>query len=133
MKPTHFWHWKKALRVDLGLDRLELREAVRAPDVLLQGDALLFAFCVRKIFRTKRGVVGLERPKRVRLYVVVLRASEDFAFWGLRVERGELGEPIWAGLPVEVPETVWKSNVSSSNKHYHFRTGQNWCCAPDIR
>ena len=31
-----------ALRVQLGLDRLELREAVRAPDVLLQGDALLF-------------------------------------------------------------------------------------------
>ena len=26
---------KEALRVDLGLDRLELREAVRAPDVLL--------------------------------------------------------------------------------------------------
>ena len=68
---------KEALRVQLGLDRLELREAVRAPDVLLQGDALLFAFCVRKIFRTKRGVVGLERPKRVRLYVVVLRAAEE--------------------------------------------------------
>ena len=27
---------KEALRVDLGLDRLELREAVRAPDVLLR-------------------------------------------------------------------------------------------------
>ena len=27
---------KEPLRVDLGLDRLELREAVRAPDVLLR-------------------------------------------------------------------------------------------------
>ena len=35
---------EQALRVDLGLDRLELREAVRAPGVLLHGDALLFAF-----------------------------------------------------------------------------------------
>ena len=33
---------EQALRVDLGLDRLELREAVRAPDVLLHRDALLF-------------------------------------------------------------------------------------------
>ena len=45
---------KEALRVDLGLDRLELREAVRAPRVLLQGDALLFAFRVRKLYRTTR-------------------------------------------------------------------------------
>ena len=45
---------EEALRVDLGLDRLELREAVRAPRVLLQGDALLFAFRVRKLYRTTR-------------------------------------------------------------------------------
>ena len=45
---------EQALRVDLGLDRLELREAVRAPRVLLQGDALLFAFRVRKLYRTTR-------------------------------------------------------------------------------
>ena len=30
---------EQALRVDLGLDRLELREAVRAPDVLLRCSA----------------------------------------------------------------------------------------------
>ena len=74
---------EEALRVDLLLDRLELREAVRAPHVLLQRDALLFTFRVRKIVRTKGGMVGLERPKRVRLYVVVLRASDYFAFRGL--------------------------------------------------
>ena len=39
---------EEALRVDLGLDRLELREAVRAPDVLLHRDALLLALGVRK-------------------------------------------------------------------------------------
>ena len=42
---------KEPLRVDLGLDRLEPREAVRAPHVLLQRDALLFAFRVRKILQ----------------------------------------------------------------------------------
>ena len=40
---------KEALRVDLGLDRLELREAVRAPDVLLHRDALLLALGVREV------------------------------------------------------------------------------------
>ena len=38
---------EEALRVDLLLDRLELREAVRAPDVLLHRDALLLALGVR--------------------------------------------------------------------------------------
>ena len=38
---------EEALRVQLGLDRLELREAVRAPDVLLHRDALLLALGVR--------------------------------------------------------------------------------------
>ena len=40
---------EEALRVDLGLDRLELREAVRAPGVLLQRDALLFLLGVREV------------------------------------------------------------------------------------
>ena len=40
---------EEALRVDLGLDRLELREAVRAPDVLLHRDALLLALGVREV------------------------------------------------------------------------------------
>ena len=44
---------EEALRVDLGLDRLELREAVRAPDALLQREALLFLLGVRKRYRTK--------------------------------------------------------------------------------
>ena len=65
-----------ALRVDLGLDRLELREAVRAPDVLLRGDALLFALGVRKTSMTKRRVVGLERTERVAGDMVIFRASE---------------------------------------------------------
>ena len=41
---------EEALRVDLGLDRLELREAVRAPGVLLHRDALLLALGVREAF-----------------------------------------------------------------------------------
>ena len=71
---------EEALRVQLGLDRLEPREAVRAPDVLLHGDALLFAFRVRKTARTKRRVVGLERTERVAGDMVIFRASEEFAF-----------------------------------------------------
>ena len=54
---------EKALRVDLGLDRLELREAVRAPDVLLHRDALLLALGVREVLGTEDRVVGLERPE----------------------------------------------------------------------
>ena len=68
---------EQALRVDLGLDRLELREAVRAPGVLLDGDALLFALGVREVGGAVDGVVGLERTERVAADVVVLRASED--------------------------------------------------------
>ena len=102
---------EEALRVDLGLDCLELREAVRAPDVLLHGDALLLALGVREVAGAVGGVVVLERTERVAADVVVLRASEELAFRGLRVERGDLGEPILAGFC----EPVWKSNVSSSN------------------
>ena len=120
---------EEALRVDLGLDRLELREAVRAPDVLLHRDALLLALGVREVAGAVGGVVVLERTERVSADVVVLRASEELAFRGLRVERGDLGEPILAGFC----EPVWKSNVSSSNKHYYFPHGQNWCCAPEIQ
>ena len=99
---------EKALRVDLFLDGLELREAVRAPDVLLHGDALLLALGVREVAgAVVGGVVVLERTKRVGTDVVVLRASEELAFRGLRVERGDLGEPIWAGLR----EPVWKINL----------------------
>ena len=43
---------KEALRIDLGLDRLEPRETVRAPGVLLDGDALLFALGVREVAGT---------------------------------------------------------------------------------
>ena len=118
---------EEALRVDLRLDRLEPREAVRAPDVLLQGDALLFAFCVRKIFRTKRGVVGLERPKRVRLYVVVVRASEDFALRGLRVERGHRGEPtpvdfrLRGGDPSKSARRHCERSMALSSTHWKTR------------
>ena len=56
---------EEALRVDLGLDRLELREAVRAPHVLLQRDALLFLLGVREVAGAVGGVVGLERTERV--------------------------------------------------------------------
>ena len=87
---------KEALRIDLGLDRLEPREAVRAPDALLQRYALLLLLGVRERYRTKLGVVGLEGPELVISDVVVLRASEELSFRGLRVERGDLGEPIFA-------------------------------------
>ena len=50
---------EQALRVDLGLDRLELREAVRAPDVLLHRDAHLLALGVREVGGAVDGVVGL--------------------------------------------------------------------------
>ena len=89
---------EEALRVDLGLDRLELREAVRAPDVLLHGDALLFLLGVREVAGAVGGEVVLERTERVAADVVVLRASEELAFRGLRIERGDLGEPILAGF-----------------------------------
>ena len=98
---------KEALRIDLGLDRLEPREAVRAPDVLLHGDALLLALGVREVAGAVGGVVVLERTERVTADVVVLRASEELAFRVLPVERGYLGEPIWAGLR----EPVWKINL----------------------
>ena len=120
---------EEALRVDLGLDRLELREAVRAPDVLLHRDALLLALGVLEPGGAEGGVVVLERAERVAADVVVLRASEELSFRGLRVERGDLGEPIFAGIR----EPVWKSNVSSSNKHYCFPHGQNCCAAPEIQ
>ena len=54
LEPDALLALEEALRVQLGLDRLEPRETVRAPDVLLQGDALLFAFRVRKTRGTKR-------------------------------------------------------------------------------
>ena len=98
---------EKALRVDLFLDGLELREAVRAPDVLLHGDALLLALGVREVAGTVGGAVVLERTERVGTDVVVLRASKELPFRGLRVERGDLREPIWAGLR----EPVWKINL----------------------
>ena len=69
---------EQALRVDLGLDRLEPREAVRAPDVLLQGDALLFALGVREVAGAVGGVVSLERAERVAADVVIFRPAEDF-------------------------------------------------------
>ena len=53
---------KEALRVDLGLDRLESREAVRAPGVLLHGDALLLALGVRRPPAKRRG----NETKRIR-------------------------------------------------------------------
>ena len=98
---------EEALRVQLALDRLELREAVRAPDVLLHGDALLLALGVREVAGAVGGVIVLERTERVGTDVVVLRASDELAFRGLRVERGDLREPIWAGLR----EPVWKINL----------------------
>ena len=77
LEPDALLALEEALRVNLGLDRLELREAVRAPGVLLHGDALLFLLGVRKRYRTKLGVVGLEGPELVICDVVVLGASED--------------------------------------------------------
>jgi len=47
LEPDALLALEQALRVDLGLDRLEPRETVRAPGVLLDGDALLFALGVR--------------------------------------------------------------------------------------
>ena len=40
LEPDALLALEQALRVDLGLDRLELREAVRAPGVLLNGHAV---------------------------------------------------------------------------------------------
>ena len=74
LEPDALLALEDALRVQLGLDRLELREAVRAPDVLLHRDALLFLLGVRELYRTKLGVVGLEGPELVISDVVVLRA-----------------------------------------------------------
>ena len=88
---------EEALRVDLGLDRLQLREVVRAPGVFLQRDALLLALGVRVVARTEGRVVVLEGPERVAADVVELRAPEDFAVRGLRVERRDLGEKVLAG------------------------------------
>ena len=63
---------EEALRVDLGLDRLELREAVRAPGVLLHGDALLLALGVREP-STRLPVYRRREVKRpVARYEVVL-------------------------------------------------------------
>ena len=53
---------EKALRVDLGLDRLELREAVRAPDVLLHRDALLFLLGVREVAGAVSAAGDARRP-----------------------------------------------------------------------
>ena len=83
---------EEALRVDLRLDRLEPREAVRAPDALLQRDALLLLLGIGKRYRTKLGVVGLEGAELVSSDVVVLGASEDLALGSRRVERRDLGE-----------------------------------------
>ena len=77
---------EESLRVDLRLDRLEPREAVRAPDALLQRYALLLLLGVRERYRTKLGVVGLEGPELVISDVVVLRASEDLVPGSRRVE-----------------------------------------------
>ena len=63
---------EEALRVDLGLDRLELREAVRAPDVLLHRDALLFLLGVREVAGAVGGVVVLAPRKS--FIIVVERA-----------------------------------------------------------
>ena len=64
---------EEALRVDLGLDRLELREAVRAPHVLLQRDALLFLLGVREVAGAVGGVVGLLLFAALCCVVLVLR------------------------------------------------------------
>ena len=85
LEPDALLALEEALRVQLGLDRLELREAVRAPDVLLHRDALLLALGVREVVGAEGGVVVLERTERVGADVVVLRASEELAFRGLRV------------------------------------------------
>ena len=77
---------EESLRVDLRLDRLEPREAVRAPDALLQRYALLLLLGVRERYRTKLGVGGLEGPELVISDVVVLRASEDLVPGSRRVE-----------------------------------------------
>ena len=65
LEPDALLALEEALRVDLGLDRLELREAVRAPDVLLHRDALLLALGVREVVGAVSGVVVLERTERV--------------------------------------------------------------------
>ena len=75
---------EQALRVDLGLDRLELRETVRAPGVLLHGDALVFFLGVRQGHGASRGVVGLEGSVRVDKDMVVLLLSRP---------RGDSGSP----------------------------------------
>ena len=79
LEPDALLALEEALRVQLGLDRLELREAVRAPDVLLHRDALLLALGVREVAGAVGGVVVLERTERVAADVVVLRASEELA------------------------------------------------------
>ena len=90
LEPDALLALEEALRVDLRLDRLEPREAVRAPDALLQREALLLLLGVRKRYRTKLGVVGLEGPELVICDVVVLGASEDLALGSRRVERRDL-------------------------------------------
>ena len=54
---------EEALRVDLRLDGLELREAVRTPRHLLHRDAKLLALGVREVRGAEGRVVGLERPE----------------------------------------------------------------------
>ena len=76
---------EEALRVDLGLDRLELREAVRAPDVLLHRDAHLLALGVREVEGAEGGVVVLERTELVAADVVVQNSAWRFAStWEIR-------------------------------------------------
>ena len=86
LEPDALLALEEALRVDLRLDRLEPREAVRAPDALLQRDALLLLLGIGKRYRTKLGVVGLEGAELVSSDVVVLGASEDLVPGSRRVD-----------------------------------------------
>ena len=124
---------KEALRVDLGLDRLELREAVRAPDVLLHRDALLLALGVREFGGAVGGVVVLERTERVAADVVVFRASEELAFRGLRVERGDLGEEIFARIRKPFTKALnFSSGLKSTAKWLALEPAEYATLLPEI-
>ena len=66
---------EESLRVDLRLDRLEPREAVRAPDALLQREALLLLLGVRERY------MHLVRRRASCSWVVALRARPWLCSW----------------------------------------------------